>query len=160
MSKFCHPELIDLYIRLLRELDFIIRKYDNGTKYSIGSNNKGLLIFDDKQMFLPDYYYFDNQKISEIIFNPLEKYESNCSFLVLKDGINSKLSKFVNVIFRIVIEKKLNINIERNSKYTFDNKFISELPSINKYTLYKWENIYDIINSIPFSEDIISFSFE
>lgn len=160
MSKFCHPELIDLYIRLLRELDFIIRKYDNGTKYSIGSNNKGFLIFDDKQMFLPNYYYFYNQRISEIIFNPLEKYESNCSLLVLKDGINSKLSKFVNVIFRIVIEKKLNINIERNSKYTFDNKFISELPSINKYTFYKWENIYDIINSIPFSEDIISFSFE
>ena len=69
MSKFCHPELIDLYIRLLGELDFIIRKYDNGTKYSIGSNNKGFLIFDDKQMFLPNYYYFYNQLTNNHIYS-------------------------------------------------------------------------------------------
>ena len=149
--------------RFLKELDFIISKYNDGSKYSIGIINKGYLRFDDKRMFLPDdYFYFlsEDNKTSEIIFNPLENNESNCSFLVLKDGINSKLSQFVNVIFRIVIDKKLSINIERNSRYTINDKYILELPSINKYTPYKWKNIYDIINSILFSKDIISFSFE
>lgn len=163
MNKFFHHELINLYINFLEKLDFRIMKHNNGTKYLISRFNKGFFIFDDKQIFLPnDYSYLQsgNWKSTEIIFNPLVENESNCSFLVLKDGVNSKLSEFVDRIFRMVIEKKLNINIEKNSKYTFDNKFISNLPSINKYTLYKWKNIFNIINSIPFSKDIISFSFE
>lgn len=163
MHKFFHHELINLYINFLEKLDFRIMKHNNGTKYLISRFNKGFFIFDDKQIFLPnDYSYLQsgNWKSTEIIFNPLGEDESNCSFLVLKDGVNSKLSEFIDRIFRMVIEKKLNINIEKNSKYTFDNKFISNLPSINKYTLYKWKNIFNIINSIPFSKDIISFSFE
>ncbi len=163
MSKFFHPELIDLYINFLEKLNFIIMKHNDGTKYLISRFNKGFFIFDDKRIFLPnDYSYLwsGNWKSTEIIFNPFGEDESNCSFLVLKDGVNSKLSKFVDRTFKRVIKEKLNINIEKNSKYTFDNKFISELPSINKYTLYKWENISKIINSIPFSKDIISFSFE
>ena len=163
MSMYYHPDLINLYVKLLEELDFRIIKYNDGIKHLISCPNKGFLIFDDKQIFLPNNYSYlwsGNRKSTEIIFNPFDSNEFNCSFLVLKDGINSKLSEFVNRTFKIVIEKKLNINIEKNTKYTFDNKFISELPSINKYTLYKWENISKIINSIPFSEDIISFSFE
>jgi hypothetical protein len=160
INIYCHPDLIKLNKDFLKELDFIITKYSDGTKYSIFISNKGYLMFDDKQMFLPDDYYFDDNKISEIIFNTFDDNEFNCSSLVLKDGINSKLSKFVNVIFRIVIEKKLNIHGKSNSTYTFDNKCISELPSINKYTRYKWINIFNIISSIPFSKDIISFSFE
>lgn len=163
MSKFFHPELIDLYINFLEKLNFIIMKHSDGTKYLISSFKKGCFIFDDKRIFLPnDYSYLwsGNWKSTEIIFNPFAEDESNCSFLVLKDGVNSKLSEFVVTTFERVIKEKLNINIENNSKSTFDNKFISELPSINKYTLYKWENISKIINSIPFSEDIILFSFE
>lgn len=160
ISIYCHPDLIKLNVDFLRELNFILTKYSDGTKYSIFISNKGYLMFDDKQMFLPNDYYFDDKKISEIIFNTFDDNEFNCTSLVLKDGINSKLLKFVNVIFRRVIEKKLNINAERHSTYTFDNKCISELPSINKYTCYKWINIFNIISSNPFSKDIISFSFE
>ena len=163
MSKFFHPELIDLYINFLEKLDFRIMKWNDDTKYLISHFNKRFFIFDDKQIFLPnDYSYLrsGNWKSTEIMFNLFNNDEFNCSFLVLKDGVNSKLSEFVDKTFKRVIKEKLDINIEKNSKYTFDNKFISELPSINKYTLYKWENISKIINSIPFSKDIISFSFE
>ena len=160
MCMYYHPNLIKLNKGFLKELDFKIIEYNDGIKYSIAIEDKGFLMFDDKRMFLHSFYYYQKDKISEIIFYPFDNNEFNCSSLVLKDGINSKLSKFVNVIFRKAIEKKLNINGERYSTYTFDNKCISELPSIDKYTLYKWKNIYNIISSNPFSKDIISFSFE
>lgn len=163
ISNLFHHELIDLYIKILRKLNFTIQEYNNGTKYSIYVWNKYFLTFDVKRMFLPNNYFSslpEDNKSSEIMFNPFGEDECNCSFLVLNDGINSELLKFVNIIFIKVIKKKININSEINSLYTFDNKCISELPSINKYTRHKWINIYNVISSNSFSKDIISFSFE
>lgn len=152
--------------KFLRELGFIVTRFTRSVKYSIESSiNKELLMFDDKQMFFCDnyfYFFLEHKKTLEIIFNPFERNEFNCSFLFLTDSINFKLSKFVSEIFKIAIKTKLDINngIERNSNYAFDKKKISELPFINKYTLYKWINIYNIISSNPLSKDIISFSFK
>jgi hypothetical protein len=167
MSNLYPHKLTILNKIFLGGLDFIFTRTNDGKKYSIATNNKGSLMFDNKQMFLSNYHYHsENREITEIIFSPFGENESICSFLALNDSINSKLSKFVHRIFKIVIEKKLNINIKRdNTDNTddidiFDDKIISELPSINKYTPYKWKNIYNIINAIPFSKDIISFSFE
>ena len=40
MSKFFHPELIDLYINFLEKLDFRIMKWNDDTKYLISHFNK------------------------------------------------------------------------------------------------------------------------
>ncbi len=130
-NNYYVPDEVLLHLfnkKFLRELGFIVTRFTRSVKYSIESSiNKELLMFDDKQMFFCDnyfYFFLEHKKTLEIIFNPFERNEFNCSFLFLTDSINFKLSKFVSEIFKIAIKTKLDINngIERNSSYAFDKK--------------------------------------
>lgn len=77
---------------------------------------------------------------SIVIFNPLYEKVSLCSFLALEDRIHSKLS--------VCIYKKFEKAIK---------KAASNTSLIDKYTFFKWDNLYNIISSTSFSRNIISF---
>lgn len=165
VSQFYHPNLIKLYVTVLRDLNIEVYKQNN-LQYLFSKNLKNSynLLFDNKQMVLSDdnYLFAPEKSIikSKLIFNPIDEVGSRCSHLALEDAIHSRLSFFIYKIFKIVIEKKLNMDNERNDSYSFDTERISSLPLIDINTLYKWENLFNIINSTSFCKNIISFSFE
>jgi hypothetical protein len=163
ISQFYHPQLIELYINILKNLNIEFHK-ENKLESLCSKNlkNSYRLMFDNKQMILADDdWTCITEKIikSKLIFNPLDEFCSCCSNLALTDAIHSTLTNYIYKIFNIVIEKKLKINIVENDYYTFDTKDINGLPRIDIHTLHKWKNIYNIITATSFSRNLISFSF-
>ncbi len=163
ISQFYHPELIKLYKTILRDLNIEFHKQSNlEYLYSKNFKNSYKVMFDNKQMILADgdWTYIPEKLIkSKLIFNPTDECCSHCSNLTLTDAIHSKLSNYIYRIFKIIIEKKLNINIKENDYYSFDRKDINVLPIIDIHTLHKWVNLYNIITATSFSRNLISFSF-
>ena len=158
INDYYHPELIKLYRKILIDLDFKLTSLFN-SEYILSNYKKfDNLKFDNHNMVLVD----ENQNFAtkdKIIFNPIDDNVFSCSFLTLEDGIHNKLSILVNNIFEAVIGTKLNIYRGNISLYQY-LKDIHNLPITNKYTLYKWKNLYNIITSNLNSKNIISFSFE
>ena len=154
INDYYHPELIKLYRKILIDLDFEVtgqhtlfnyKKFDN-----LKFDNHNMVLVDENRNFVTN---------DKIIFNPIDDNEFSCSFLTLEDGIHNKLSFLVNDIFEAVIGTKLNIYRGNISLHQY-HKDIHNLPITDKYTLYKWKNLYNIITSNLNSRNIISFSFE
>ena len=153
INDYYHPELIKLYRKILIDLDFEV----TGQHTLFNYKKLDYLKFDNKKMVLVD----ENRDFAikdKIIFNPIADNEFSCSFLALEDGINHKLSILVNDIFEAVIETKLNIDRDKGNPY--HHKDIDNLLITDKYTFYKWKNLYNIIASNLTFKNIISFSFE
>ena len=154
INDYYHPELIKLYRKILIDLDFKLTSLFN-SEYILSNYKKfDNLKFDNHNMVLVD----ENQNFAtkdKIIFNPIDDNVFSCSFLTLEDGIHNKLSILVNNIFEAVIGTKLNIYRGNISLYQY-LKDIHNLPITNKYTLYKWKNLYNIITSNLNSKNIIS----
>ena len=153
INDYYHPELIKLYRKILIDLDFEV----TGQHTLFNYKKLDYLKFDNKKMVLVD----ENQNFAtnnKIIFNPIDDNEFSCSFLALQDGIHYKLSILVNDIFEVVIGTKLNSDRGKGNIYHHED--IDNLLITDKYTFYKWKNLYDIINSNLTSKNIISFSFE
>ncbi len=159
-SPYYDPKLLDFYIKTLEYLNI---RFHNISNYLSSNNPKiSYLKFGSKQMILSngDWASITEEIIkSKLFFTPIDEHGSLCSFLALEDAIHSKLSNNIYEIFKIVIEKKLNINIKENDYYSFDRKNISALPKIAIYTFYKWVNLYNIITATFFSRNLISFTF-
>lgn len=154
INDYYHPELIKLYRKILIDLDFEV----TGQHTLFNYKKLDYLKFDNKKMVLVD----ENQDFAikdKIIFNPIDDNEFSCSFLALEDGIHHKLSTLVNDIFDAVIGTKLNIYRGNISLHQY-HKEINNLPTTDKYTFYKWKNLYNIIASNLTFKNIISFSFE
>ena len=155
MNMYYEISLFKFYNKILFELDFKVT-----SKYLFFDNIKesSPLMLDGREIVLIDETKEFATNNNEIIFNPIEDNELSCSFLILNDSIHHKLAVFINKIFEIVIEMKLNIYRGRDIAKFSD--YMKSSPNIDKSTLYKWKNIFSIVNLNLTSKNIISFSFE
>jgi hypothetical protein len=153
-------DLFNFYNKILNELKIALFE-DKPLLYlneKVTDNN--YVVTDNKKYILfPTSTYLDSRfknKQNQVTFDPLTKYGNLHSLLVINDGIHTQLSKFVFIVF----EHVLNVKFNNYNSTNCDKKYIFELPSGNKNTINKWDNIHRIIQSTRFAQNLITFSID
>lgn len=123
--------------------------------------NSHWIKYDKKQMVLADSLYFiynNYENPINIEFNPLNEQEESCSHLLINDSIHQYLKYLIyNLFNKLITIKNGTPNYDA---YKFEKNQIDILQNPTKNTIYKFNNLFNIVSATSFSKNIINFSID
>ncbi|MCX6076356.1 MAG: hypothetical protein NTW78_05635 [Campylobacterales bacterium] len=136
---------------------------NNNSLYIYNKNlkNNYSATYDNKQMVLTDGLHSAAENYEHptwIEFFPLNEKKKSCSYLLINDSIHLYLRNLAYSLFRKIITAKDGTIVYRESFLTTSEFYM--LPNPTKNTIYKFNNLFNIISATSFSKNLISFSID
>ena len=124
-------------------------------------NGSDYLTYDNKQIvFIYGFYHLRNKQTTFIEFQPLNEQKQSCSHLLIVDTIHLHLKNQIYTLFNRILRIKDGTHPNLDLTYKLDKTQIDLLPNPTSITRCKFNYLFNAINSIPYSRELITFSID
>lgn len=154
------------YINLYRSIKEIANFEDRKRFDVLYLYNKNLkinysILYNNKQMIFADgINYIHNEKENQLLieFHPLNELKESCSRLLIHDSIILCFNNVIYNLFRKIITTKDASQVYKDLSFAKTN--LKNLVNPTKNTMFKFNNLFNILTATSFSKNIIDFSIE